>query len=161
MQMKFLKKMLKWLAVAVLLGLALLQLTNPARTNPPAKTDFLATLHPPPDLAAEFRAACYDCHSDETRWPWYSHIAPISWQVAQDVAEGRYNLNLSEWPADNAKRQWKKMEDMSEEIGDGEMPLKKYTLIHRDARLTAGERQALTAWLDQEVDQLKSRNRRK
>jgi Haem-binding domain len=81
---------------------------------------------------------------------------PMSWQVVQDVNEGRGNLNLSEWPADNPKRASKKMENMSEEIDNGDMPLKKYTLIHADARLTQAERNDLTQWLDGEADELKS-----
>ena len=154
--MSFLKKNLKWIAGVAVVLFALLQLANPAHTNPPVKTDFLATLNPPPKIAGMFRAACYDCHSNATRWPWYSHIMPMSWQIVQDVNDGRHNLNLSEWPADDAKRAWKKMEDMSEEIDGGDMPLKKYTLIHADARLTAAQRSDLTGWLDDEVDKMKA-----
>ncbi|HSY43769.1 MAG TPA: heme-binding domain-containing protein [Candidatus Acidoferrum sp.] len=154
--MNFVKKKLKWILAAFVILFALLQLANPAHTNPPVKTDFLATLNPPPKIAGMFRAACYDCHSNETRWPWYSHIMPMSWQIVQDVNDGRDNLNLSEWPTDNPKRAWKKMENMSEEIDGGDMPLKKYTLIHADARLTAEQRSDLTGWLDDEVDKMKA-----
>ncbi len=134
---------------------AALQFIQPAHTNPPVKNDFLAATKAPANVSAMFRAACYDCHSDETHWPWYSHVAPISWQVVQDVNDGRDQLNLSEWP-DDTKRSWKKMENMSDEIDQGSMPLKKYTLIHKDARLTEAQRNELTQWLDDEVDTLKS-----
>ncbi len=100
-------------------------------------------------------AACYDCHSSETRWPWYSHIAPMSWLIASDVKEGREHLNLSNWPND-PKRAAKRLENMSDEIGSGEMPLKKYTRIHADARLTESQRKELTDWLDAEAARLKS-----
>src|SRR5580658_849252 len=118
--MKFLKKNLKWAFLGLMLVFAGLQFVQPAHTNPPVKTDFVATLNPPAKIADMFHAACYDCHSNQTRWPWYSHVAPMSWQIVQDVNDGRHNLNLSEWPSDNPQRAWKRMEDMSEEIDDGE-----------------------------------------
>ena len=149
------KKKLKWIFGALVAAFALLQFTNPARTNPPVKNNFPAT-NAPPQVAAMLRAACYDCHSHETRWPWYSHIAPVSWQIADDVNDGRKQLNLSDWPKDDPKRAEKKLEDMSEEIGYGDMPLKKYTLIHADARLTDSQRKELTNWLDAEAVRLKS-----
>jgi hypothetical protein len=102
------------------------------------------------------RTACYDCHSSETRWPWYSHIAPMSWLIASDVKDGRKHLNLSDWPNDNPMRAAKRLENMSDEIGSGEMPLKKYTRIHTDARLTESQRKELTDWLDAEATRLKS-----
>ena len=92
------KKKLK-VAAVVLAGIfLLLQFTNPARTNPPVKRDAIAAANPPATVAASLRAACYDCHSHETKWPLYSRIAPSSWLVVADVNEGRHNFNLSEWP---------------------------------------------------------------
>jgi Haem-binding domain len=150
------KKILKWIFAALIVAFTLLQFTNPARTNPPVVSDLIAGNPPPPEVAATLRAACYDCHSNETRWPWYSRVAPMSWQIAKDVSEGRDNLNLSEWPNDNPKRAAKRLEDMSEEIGYGEMPLKKYTFIHADARLTDAQKKQLTDWLDARAGQLKA-----
>jgi hypothetical protein len=158
MRLRFdMKRILKCGIPGVVIAFAALQLAQPARTNPAAKTEFLRTTAAPPDVAAMFRAACYDCHSDETRWPWYSYIAPISWQIAQDVNHGRRHVNLSEWPADNPDLARKKIEDMSDEIDDGDMPLKKYTLIHKDARLTPQQRERLTQWLDAQASALKSK----
>jgi hypothetical protein len=84
-----LKRKLKWFSVALVAGFALLQLTNPARTNPKVVSDLMTGNPPPPKIAAMLHSACYDCHSNETRWPWYSHIAPMSWLIAGDVKEGR------------------------------------------------------------------------
>lgn len=150
------KTKLKWIFVALVAAFVLLQFTNPARTNPPVEHDLMAAGVPPPRVAATLHAACYDCHSCETRWPWYSRVAPMSWQIAKDVSDGRENLNLSDWPVNDSKRAAKKLEDMSEQIGYGEMPPKKYTLIHADARLTEDQRKELTDWLDAEVARLKS-----
>jgi hypothetical protein len=149
------KKKLKWIFGALVAVLVLLQFTNPARTNPPVKNSFPVT-NAPPQVAVMLRASCYDCHSHETRWPWYSHIAPVSWLVVSDVNDGREHLNLSDWPVDDPARAAKKLENMSEKIGYGEMPLKKYTMIHADARLTDGQRKELTDWLDAEAARLKS-----
>ena len=159
MRVRFeMRRILKWGILALVLIFAGLQFVQPARTNPPGKTDFLKANAAPPDVAALFRAACYDCHSDETRWPWYSRVAPVSWQVVQDVNHGRRHVNLSEWPADNPDLARKKIENMSDEIDDGDMPLKKYTLIHRDARLTVEQRDTLTDWLDARASALKQKD---
>lgn len=149
------KNKLKWLVILLAAVFMLVQLANPARTNPPVKSDLIASTRPPEPVAAAFTAACYDCHSYQTKWPWYSHIAPMSWLIANDVNEGRKNLNLSEWPADDAKRAVRRLENMSDNIDSGKMPPKKYTAIHADARLTESQRKAMTNWLDAEADKLK------
>jgi hypothetical protein len=143
-----LKRKLKWVFAIAAVGFALLQLTNPARTNPPVVSDLMATDPPPPGIATMLHAACYDCHSSETRWPWYSRIAPMSWLIAGDVKAGREHLNLSQWPTTDPRRAAKWLDRMSDEISSGEMPLEKYTKIHADARLTDGQRMELTDWLD-------------
>jgi hypothetical protein len=154
------KKWWKWMLGALVVVFGLLQLTNPARTNPPVEPghDLSATNAPPPQIAARLQAACYDCHSDETKWPWYSRVAPVSWLVADDVKRGRERLNFSDWPHDHpdwAARRW---EDISEQLDYREMPPAKYTLMHPQARLTDGQRQGLIQWADQEAAKLKSSN---
>jgi heme-binding protein len=149
------KKKLKWIFVALVVAFVLLQFTNPLRTNPPVIRDFIADSRPSPQIVATLHAACYDCHSSETKWPWYSRVAPMSWQIAKDVNDGRDNLNFSDWPND-PMRAAKRLEDMSDQIGYGEMPLKKHTLIHADARLTENQRKELTDWLDAEAAKLKT-----
>ena len=150
------KKKLKWILGALVMAFALLQLTNPARTNPPVVHDLMATSSPPPPVAAMLHAACYDCHSHETQWPWYAHIAPVSWLIVDDVNEGRTNLDLSDWPAADPVWAAKRLASMSEKIGYLEMPPKKYTAIHADARLSEDQRKALTDWLDAEAARLKA-----
>jgi hypothetical protein len=150
------KQKLKWTAISLVAVFLLLQLTNPSRTNPPVKSDLIASTQPPALVASALVAACYDCHSHQTRWPWYSHVAPVSWLVVSDVNQGRSNLNLSEWPADDVKRAIRRLENMSDNIDSRNMPPKKYTLIHADARLTDSQRKAMTDWLDAEVDQLRA-----
>jgi hypothetical protein len=151
------KKKLKWIFAGLVVVFALLQFTNPPRTNLPVEPghDLMATNPPPPQIAALLHNACYDCHSDETRWPWYSHIAPVSWLVADDVTRGRERLNFSDWPRALPERVVKRLERISEEVDDEDMPPAKYPLMHPEARLTTGQRQQLIHWADQEAVQLK------
>jgi hypothetical protein len=150
------KKKLKWILSALALAFGLLQFTNPSRTNPPVVHDLMATSTPPPQIAAMLHAACYDCHSSETKWQWYARVAPVSWLIVDDVNEGRKNLNLSDWPTNNFTRAAKRLENMSEQIDYRDMPPKKYTAIHADARLTDAGRKELTDWLDAEAARLKA-----
>jgi hypothetical protein len=149
------KRKAKWILPAAVAVFALLQCFNPSRVNPPVTADFIAAMNPPASVAASLRAACYDCHSDETRWPWYARIAPLSWMIASDVNEGRQHLNLSDWPADSL-RAAKKLERINEEVDYREMPLKKYTLIHADARLTEIQRKEILDWTDSVAAKLRN-----
>ena len=95
-----------------------------------------------PQTRALVKRVCFDCHSNETRWPWYSHVAPISWLVQHDVDEAREHLNFSEFD-----RPQRHADDAAEEVEEGEMPLWFYTPLHSDARLSDEEKQALIAGL--------------
>jgi len=153
------KKKLRWVLLVLVAGFLLLQLANPARTNPPIVPghDISATTNaPPPQIAALLHAACYDCHSYETKWPWYSHVAPMSWLIASDVKGGRRRVNFSDWPNDHpdwAARRW---ENISEQLDYKEMPPAKYTMMHPEARLTDVQRKELIRWADTMAAKLKA-----
>ena len=149
--------MKKWkLILPAVLGIfAALQLFNPARTNPPVITDFIAAASPPAPVAASLRAACYDCHSHETKWPWYSRVAPVSWLIVSDTDEGREHLDFSDWP-DEAARAAKKMDRINEVLDYREMPPKKYTLLHADARLTETQRKEIMDWTETAAAKLRA-----
>ena len=149
------KRKLKIAAAALAAIFLLLQLTNPARTNPPVKRDAIAAANPPAAVAASLRAACYDCHSHETKWPFYSRIAPSSWLVVADVNEGRKNFNLSEWPEEPA-RAAKKLDRINEVVDSREMPPKKYTALHPEARLTEDQRKAILDWTEAAAEKFRS-----
>ena len=106
--------------------------------NPPVVRDA-----PWPDAASEqiARQSCYSCHSNETEWPLYAYVAPMSWLVRYDVEQGRDELNFSDWDPGDA-------DEAIEVIEEASMPLGRYVLIHRDARLTGPERQSLIAALE-------------
>ncbi len=111
-------------------------------TNPPVTAEIPA----PADVKEILQRSCYDCHSHETRWPWYSRIAPFSWLVAHDVEEGREHLNFSEWDRLGSEDQEEAMEEVWEEVEEGEMPLWFYLPLHPEARLSKEDREILMRW---------------
>jgi len=148
------KKLLAVLA-GVLMVLGAMQFYNPSRQNPPVINDFIGAARPPAPVAAALRAACYDCHSSATVWPWYSRWSPVSWLIASDVVHGRSHLNLSDWPADPAS-QAKQLDRINEVVDYREMPPRKYTLLHAAARLSAAQRQAVLDWTDAAAGKLRA-----
>lgn len=109
--------------------------------------DDLTVMRPPaPEVKAVLERACFDCHSNTTRYPWYAEIQPIGWWLADHVKEGKAHLNFSTFGTYPAKRQSRKLEELIEEVEAGNMPLASYTWAHADARLTPVEIKALTDW---------------
>ncbi len=123
-----------------LLGLA--QLIPISRTNPPGAGEIDA----PPQVSAILHRACYDCHSNETVWPWYSHVAPVSWLVASDVSEGREKVNFSEWGKLDPARRAKKQREIGHEVAGGDMPEFYYVPMHPRAKLSDADRKVIENW---------------
>ncbi len=119
-----------------------LQLVRPDHTNPPVTGDLQASA----EMKNVLKRACYDCHSNETKWPWYSNVAPVSWLVADHVTEGRKELNFSVWSEYAPKKQAHKMEEIEELVRKGEMPMEGYVVMHAEAKLTDAEKTALQNW---------------
>jgi hypothetical protein len=131
--------------MAGLLVLGVLQFYQPKRTNPPfnASTSFEAVAKPSKEVAVVVSRACKNCHSQETEWPWYSNVSPVSWLVARDVEQGRKHLNLSQWDIYAGEMSKIRVIEMCEEAKAGKMPLKPYTFLHPEARLTSADITAL------------------
>jgi hypothetical protein len=102
----------------------------------------------PAQIEALLTRACYDCHSNQTRWPWYSQVAPVSWLVAHDVALGRKELNFSEWGSYYPQTRRRKLQWIGRVIREGSMPPWSYRLMHPRARLTEAERAMLYRWIE-------------
>ncbi len=128
-------------AVIVLAALIVSQAFRIDKSNPPVRAD-LAQASVRPLL----HKACYDCHSNETVWPWYANVAPVSWLLASDVGEGRQDLNFSEWENYPREKQLNKLKAIAEEMQSGDMPPWYYALMHANARLTSGERDQIRSW---------------
>jgi hypothetical protein len=140
--MKPLRRVLRWVLWISLAAFLLLQLKQVEHTNPPVRSEVEA----PAEIKAILRRSCYDCHSHETRWPWYSWVAPASWFIAEDVEEGRDEMNFSDWPRLDPEEQEEIREEIREQVVDGEMPLPKYLLLHPRARLSGADQEALLRW---------------
>jgi hypothetical protein len=137
------------------LGLALVGLGVAIQLVPVPRDDrtgTTVTLDAPPAIVAALRDACYDCHSQSTVWPWYSRIAPVSWLVAHDVAEGREHLDLSTWSGLRPARRAKLFGEIAEDVEKGEMPPVLYRLAHPEARLDEATRSAIVAWARASAD---------
>jgi hypothetical protein len=102
----------------------------------------------PENISSILRTSCYDCHSNQTVYPWYSKVAPASWLLAKDIREGREELNFSEWGSAGKRKQIKNLESINEEVASGAMPLKNYLILHRDAKLSPEQRNALVKWTE-------------
>ena len=148
--------MLKQAGLVIVGALVVGQAIRPARTNPtvdPTKT-LAATIHLPANIMATLDRGCRDCHSSDTVWPWYTNVSPLSWWIAHHVTEGRREVSFSEWGTLDVRRQFKKLGDICEQVGKGEMPTESYLLIHRDAALSDEERQAVCDWTKTEQTKL-------
>jgi hypothetical protein len=131
-----------WIAGIVAVVAVGIQFVPVKRTNPPVRHDVAA----PAEVAALLRGACYDCHSYETRWPWYSRVAPFSWQITHHVVEGRRELNFSDWPVVDFDAQDLLLREIVDELRDGAMPPRSYRLAHAEARLTPEQVDSVLAW---------------
>ena len=142
---------MKNLPAAVSLGISafiiIAQFVPARRTNPSSKRDFAA----PPQISALLRRACYDCHSNETRRPWYSHFAPVSWLIAREVESGRRELNFSEWDSYYPLTRRRKLQWIDRVLREQTMPPWGYVVLHRDAWLSAEELGALEHWIQSEI----------
>jgi len=128
-----------WILVVIVI---LLQLVQVERTNPPVTGEIEA----PEQVMVILRRSCYDCHSNETAWPWYSYVAPMSWLVADDVHEARRHMNFSQWADYNTKQKNHKTKLCGKLVQEGEMPLWFYLPLHPDAQLLPEDVEILVAW---------------
>jgi len=128
--------------LVVLVLVVAIQFIPVETTNPPVEGDIPTS----PAVKAVLRRACYDCHSHETVWPWYSHLAPISWLLVRDVQAGRAELNCSTWPWYSTPQQVKKRQESWQDVSAGEMPPWYYLPVHRDGRLSDDDRTLLEQW---------------
>jgi Haem-binding domain len=129
--------------LAVLAALLLAQLLPTARTTA-RPSGILAA---PPEVVSILRRACYDCHSNETRWPWYSRVAPLSWIIVHDARRGRQELNFSDWARYYPATRRRKLAWMGRALRTETMPPRPYRLLHPGARLTPADQAVLQRWI--------------
>lgn len=143
---------LKWIAIVLAVVFAALQFVRPARTNPPvdAARSLEAHTRITPEVAAILDRSCNDCHSNQTRWPWYSHVAPVSWFVIDHVNEGRQTMNFSDWAQYDRSHRQGLLKLICREVKSGAMPLNSYLRLHHEAKLSSADAETLCAWANVE-----------
>lgn len=158
--MKRLLRILKWIAIALVVVFIGIQFYRPARTNPAIdpKQTIDAYTQMTPQVSAILDRSCRDCHSNKTVWPWYTQVAPVSWWLVNHVNEGRHDLNISEWGRLPRDRQDRKLRQICDEVTDGQMPLSSYLPMHPTARLSDEDRKTLCDWTDAQRERLTASN---
>ena len=141
-------RIVKWALILVACLLLIAQFKRPAKTNPVSDPSLGIEAHVQvdPNVGAILNRSCYDCHSNKTRWPWYSNVAPVSWFVIDHVNEGRHDLNFSEWGKYSRQDQKAQLGQLCELITEGWMPLSSYTPLHPSAKLSDEDKKLLCSW---------------
>jgi hypothetical protein len=137
------KKTRLWLII-FLAVLVLIQFIPVDRSNPVVSSEF--ELKAPEDVKIIFKNSCYDCHSYDTKWPFYSYIAPVSWLISGDVTEGRDHINFSIWEQYSMRSKNNRKAGIWEEVSKDEMPLPIYVFMHNNSKLNDQQKQILKEW---------------
>ena len=135
-------KKILFTAIAIFAAIQFIRVDKINPVSVPEK-DFINVTQPSKEVADLLKTSCYDCHSNETKYPWYFNVAPVSWWLKNHINEGREELNFSLWTDYDAKKKDKKLEESIELINNGEMPMFSYTLAHQEAKLSATQQKAL------------------
>ena len=152
-------KRVKQILFVLLIGFIVMQFMQPARnqSGQVLQTDFSPTYAIPENVQTLFKNTCYDCHSNNTNYPWYSMIQPIGWILARDIEDGKAKLNFSELGSLSSRKQISRLQQIENRIKDGTMPLPAYQLLHPSARLTEEEKQLLIGWIQKTRDSIASK----
>ena len=141
--------MIKKISIGLFTLFAIAQFINPEKNESEfvPESDFITLEQPPQHLADIMKTSCYDCHSNNTIYPWYERITPVNFWVTDHIKHGKKHLNFSEWDSYSAKKKAHKLDEFIEMIEDKEMPLASYTLTHQDAKLSDADIAELTNWV--------------
>lgn len=140
--------MVKKILLFLLLGLIAIQFVPVDKSNPAEPAPIVVE---DAQIKSFLDVSCMDCHSNNTVWPWYASIAPISWKIEEHVLEGRDELNFSEWENYSSKKKIHKLEEMYEETAEGHMPEGQYELLHEGAEVNEEELKMLKVWVDNQI----------
>lgn len=141
-------RVIKVVSVLIFLALVGIQFVTVERTNPPVTGDIQA----PPQVKEILKKSCYDCHSNETKWPWYSYVAPVSWLVSNDVEQGRRHLNFSDWEKYSSNKKSESKKEIWEEVRDDKMPMAIYTYSHPSSKLDITQKNVIKQWAAGEIN---------
>jgi len=153
-----LKKILKRTFQILLLAFIVIQFFRPAknRSEGVSANDITKVYAVPENVQAILKTSCYDCHSNNTVYPWYSQIQPAAWWLNDHIQEGKRELNFSEFASYRIGRQYRKLNEINEQVKEGEMPLDSYLWIHKNAKLDEQQKLALANWVTSVRDTIKA-----
>lgn len=142
--------MIKKISITLIALFAIAQFINPAKNQSETipETDFIVTETPPKQISQLLKTACYDCHSNNTIYPWYDRITPVNFWVDNHIQHGKKHLNFSEWSNYSVKKKQHKLDEIIELVEAKEMPLSSYTLMHQDTKLSEEQIKNLNGWID-------------
>ena len=149
-------KLYKKILLALLIVFIAIQFIQPAHniSGQVLPTDITKTVNVPDKVLDIFKNACYDCHSNNTRYPWYVHIQPMGWMMARHIKNGKDNLNFNDFGSYSKRKQANKLQSIETSIKEGTMPLSSYVSMHTDARLSAEDKKLITDWVSVAKDSL-------
>lgn len=149
-------KIVKIIAIVLLLAFVGIQFipTTSNQSDSVPSTDFMLVNNVPENIQKKLQVSCYDCHSNNTNYPWYNKVQPVSWFLEDHIKEGKAELNFNEWDSLSNRRKKSKLRSIIKQIESDEMPLYSYTLIHRDASFSEAEKQELIRWIEQLKDSI-------
>lgn len=146
------------LIVALVVFIVLQFIRPPGNQSMGASANAIETRYPvPPEIHALLRRSCYDCHSNNTAYPWYSYVQPIGWFLNNHISEGKKELNFDEFVSYPTFRQYRKFESIRQQVEDGKMPLPSYTIIHLSSALSPDDRGRIIQWVQAMEDTMKAR----
>lgn len=142
------KKILKIVLIIVIIAFIIIQFIRPTKNagEEIAASQITAVQQVPDNVQQILKVSCYDCHSNTTRYPWYSKIQPVAWFLDDHIVEGKKEVNFSIFATYPAYRRYKKFKEIQKQIKDDEMPLFSYTILHRGAVLSADQKSTLITW---------------
>ena len=154
------KKIIKPIALVLLAAFIIIQFFRPEKNiqaTDGASANDISTVYPvPKEVAAILQTSCYDCHSNNTHYPWYANLQPVAWWLEDHIKEGKKEINFSEFASYRIGRQYKKFEEINKQIEEGEMPLESYTLIHTETKLSAEQKAIIKNWVNSSRDSIKA-----
>lgn len=153
------KKVIKSFLIFLLIILIIIQFFRPEKNISAtiSANDITTKFAVPDDVKKILETSCYDCHSNNTNYPWYSEVQPFAWWLDGHIKDGKRGLNFSEFETYRLRKQYKRFEDINEQVKSGEMPLSSYTLIHRYAKLNNDQKLLIANWTIASMDQMKAK----
>lgn len=149
-------KIVKIIAIVLLVAFVGIQFipTTRNQSDTVPSTDFMLVNNVPETIQKKLQVSCYDCHSNNTQYPWYNKIQPVAWFLEDHIKEGKAELNFNEWDSLSSRRKASKLRSIIKQIENGEMPLDSYTLIHSEATFREAEAEELINFITQLKDSL-------